>query len=67
MYRIIKLLVEKKKRINDRIISFSGSKKTHHYKRKMSQTSILLTGVQNEYKKMPPLYVMYIFVFLKGF
>lgn len=41
--------------------------KTHHYKRKMSQTSILLTGVQNEYKKMPPLYVMYIFVFLKGF
>lgn len=66
MYRIIKLLVEKKKESMIALYPFPGVK-THHYKRKMSQTSILLTGVQNEYKKMPPLYVMYIFVFLKGF
>ena len=41
------------------IISLSGSKKTHHYKRKVSQISILLTGVQNEYKKMPRLHVIF--------
>lgn len=59
----MKFLVGKKKRIDYPTYILSLKiKRQDNCKHKMSQTSILLTGVQNEYKKIPPLHVIFIFL-----